>query len=538
MTRPADDQEAAPWRGATAPQRVVVVGFGMAGGRFVDELLTREVNGRATRRSAVTVVGAEPYPAYNRVLLSDVVAGRADVTALGLRDPGHHASRGIDIRVSSHATGLDLQVGAVTLDDGSRLPFDRLLLATGAEPVVPALDGLDPDRSRPAGVYTLRTIDDAREIVAATTNASRAVVLGGGPLGLEAARGLAHRGLAVQLLHAGDHLLAGVLDPTGGIVLSRALRRLRIGIDVRTGTAVTAIEVRRGRLTGVRLAGASGEPDETLPTDLLVIACGITPRTLLASGAGLVVERGIVVDDGLATADPRVLAIGDCAEHQGRVHGLVAPAWEQARIAADLITGADPAARFLGHRPSVRLKAADLEVAVIGDALADPWSEEDGVEVVQLLDPGRDRYVKAVVRAGTVVGAAVVGDARAAAELRLMVERASPAPADLASLLLPGTRRTDQYPDRTDDPTAIPDRTTICGCHGVTKGALVKAWAAGARSAPDLSSATRACTGCGSCTDAVAGMARWLQRVLPEAAPTRSPTSPTSPTATRKLRTM
>jgi assimilatory nitrate reductase electron transfer subunit len=487
-------------------RRVVVVGFGMAGGRFVDDLLARPGSDAA----AVTVVGGEPYAAYNRVLLGDVVAGRADVAGLGLGDLARYATRGVDVRLATQAVAIDRVRGRVGLDDGTAVPFDRLVLATGAAPVVPELAGLEvaaPPAGvhvlRPAGVHVLRTVDDAREIVAACANARRALVLGGGLLGLEAARGLARRGLDVEVLHARGHLLPGVLDAAGAAVLTRTLRRL--GVAVRTRTVARAVTSRGGRLTGMVLADGT-----CLPADLLVLACGVRPRTGLARRAGLAVRRGVVVDDALATSDPRILAIGDCSEHGSEVAGLVAPAWEQARVAADLISGTRPDARYAGHRPAVRLKAADVEVAAMGDTAPDPWADEPGLEVVQLLDAARGRYVKAVVRDGVVVGAAVVGDARAAAELRLLVERASPAPAQRATLLLPGLRREAGTGAGADDPTAIPDRATICRCNGVTKGALVRAWTTGARSGPDLARATRATTGCGTCADAVTGLAAWL----------------------------
>jgi assimilatory nitrate reductase electron transfer subunit len=480
-------------------QRVVVIGFGMAGGRFVDDLLAHQDAGRAVRDSVITVVGAEPYPAYNRVLLSELVAGRADVAALGLADPDGYAERGVDVRLGARAVRVDRAAGLVVLDDGSRVRFDRLVFATGAAPVIPDLAGFDP-AAPPAGVHALRTVDDAREIVAGCANAHRAVVLGGGPLGLEAARGLARRGLAVEVLHAGEHLLVGLLDPAGAAVLRRSLHRL--GVAVRTATSARAVTSRDHRPTGVVLDGG-----EQLPAELLVLACGVVPRTELARGAGLRVGRGIVVDDALACSDPRALAIGDCAEHDGVVTGLVAPAWLQARIAADLVSGARPGSRYVGRLPAVRLKAADVEVAAVGDTAPQVWSEEPGLDVVQLLDPGRGRYVKAVIRNGAVVGATVVGDARAAAELTLLVERHSPAPADRATLLLPGSRRQTAP---VDDPTTLPDRATICRCNGVTKGALSAAWADGARSVAELARCTRAGTGCGTCGDAVAGIAHWL----------------------------
>ncbi|MBI4939157.1 MAG: NAD(P)/FAD-dependent oxidoreductase [Actinobacteria bacterium] len=519
----------------------------MAGGRLVDDVLTRIRDGRSRRPVHVTVVGAEPYGAYNRVLLSDVVAGRADVATLSLHDPRTLADAGVDVRVGDAVRSIDLPAhgqgdvsadvladaftdapadgagapspGTVTLASGAVITFDRLVLATGAEPVVPALSGLDVTTGElPAGVHTLRTVDDAREIVAATVNARTAVVLGGGPLGLEAARGLARRGLDVTVLHSGGHLLEGLLDAAGAAVLDRSLRRL--GVATRCAVRATGIETVTGpdgvrRLAGVRLADGP-----VAPAQVLVIACGVRPRTGLARGAGLVVRRGVVVDDALTTSDPRVLAIGDCAEHRGQVSGLVAPAWGQAAAVADLLTGADPDARWSGHRPTVRLKAADVEVAAVGACAADPWTDEAGVDVVQLLDPGAGRYVKAVVRDGVVVGAIAVGDARAAADLTLLVERGSTAPLDRTSLVTGAARRAGVT---ADDPTRIPDRATVCRCNGVTKGAIVRAWSAGARTRDAVTRTTRATTGCGSCAEIVGGLLAWLDASDPDDERTQAP---------------
>lgn len=518
--------ETRPGAVAAQPLRVVVAGLGMSGGRLVDDVLARQRDGRARRPVHLTVVGSEPYAAYNRVLLSDVVAGRADVAGLGLHDPAALVEAGVDVRLRDDVVAVALPAdpaahGEVHLGSGQRLPFDRLVLATGADPIVPALER---DGDLPVtGVHALRTIDDAREIVAACANARTAVVLGGGLLGLEAARGLARRGLIVTVLHAGEHLLHGRLDAAGAAVLARALRRL--DVPTRCGVTATRLVSRpaggTSRLTGVGLADGS-----VLPADLLVVACGIRPRTHLARAAGLDVARGVVVDDTLTTADPRVLAIGDCAEHRGVVAGLVAPAWGQAAVVADRLTGAAPDATWSGWRPSVRLKAADVEVSAVGACDVDPWTCDADVDVVQLLAPSAGRYVKAVVRSGVVVGAVTVGDARAAAELSLLVERRAPAPADRTTLVT-GARRPAEADD---DPTRIPDRATVCRCNGVTKGAIVRAWSAGARTSDALARSTRATTGCGSCADTVEGLLGWLSTTDPD---DERPPSSSAPSASR-----
>ncbi|MFN8077090.1 MAG: FAD-dependent oxidoreductase [Kineosporiaceae bacterium] len=501
--------------------RIVVVGFGMAGSRLVEDLLARASRDGAPALS-ITVVGAEPYPAYNRVLLSEVVAGRADIASLATADVPDLEARGVRVLTGVAAASLDRDRRLLACTDGTLLPYDHLVLATGARPTRPAVDGVPPLAALPGGVHELRTVDDARELVAAATNATRAVVVGGGLLGLEVARGLARRGPAVTVLHHGPSLLDRQLDATGGAVLARAFRRL--GVDVRTGARTTAVRLGpTGRAHGVDVE-VDGQA-QTLDADLVVLSCGIRPDTDLAAAAGLPVGRGVLVDDLMRTADPAVSAIGDCAEFDGAVPGLVATAWAQARVVADLLTAADPGARYRHADPVVRLKAADVEVAAAGACRPDPWDETPGQEVVQLLDPVGGRYVKAVVREGRVAGAVVVGDARAAAELCRQVDAGALAPPDRTALLTPG-RRAAGPAGGSDDPTLIPDRATVCRCNGVTKKALVQAWSDGARDVDALGRRTRAGTGCGTCKDALTGLLGWLQRSDPGTEAVPEPAGP------------
>lgn len=478
--------------------RIVVVGHGMVGSRFVDELLARDPD----RRLRVTVLGDEPYGPYNRVLLSEVVAGRADVATLALGGGDAATAAGVDVRTGVAAVAVDRAARRVQAEDGRVHPYDLLVLATGSTPVVPPLAGLDCDHP-PAGVRTFRTVDDCREIVAATTNARTAIVLGGGVLGVEAARGLVARGVDVTLVHAGPHLLERQLDGPAGMVLGAAVA----GLGVRLVVDAFAAQV---HAPGHRFGELVLRDGTRLAADLLVLACGVRPDARLVPDlAGP--TGGVAVDDRLhAVDDPAVAAIGDCAEHRGSAPGLVAPGWAQARVLADLVSGIDPSARFTGERPVLRLKAADLDVAAVGDAgdlAAEPWSAPAGTEVVALADPARGVYVKAVVRDDRVVAATVVGAALTASELLLMVDRGTPAPAGRAALLLPGERGAASV---ADDPTRIPDRATICRCNGVTKGAVVTAFGRGARTVSTLAEQTRATTGCGSCTETCAGLLRWL----------------------------
>lgn len=539
-------------QGKQPARRVLVIGHGMAGARLVDELLSRAELARARKITGVgagtgasdgaleiTVVGEEPYGAYNRVLLSEVVAGRADVAALQLADADSYRAAGVTVQLGTGVIGLDRLHRKAFLADGLELEYDRLVLATGARPVVPAVPGLPPtgsDGPLPGGVHALRTIDDCREIVAAAANARHVVVVGGGLLGLEAARGLARRGLPVTVLNAGAHPLDRRLDAPAGALVRRRLRDL--GVAVHDRCSLQAVLTEADHVIGVDLTGPrvsdGGQPldgGQRLPADLLILACGVRPETTLARAAGLTVAHGVVVDDALTTSDPAISALGDCAEHDGRVPGLVAPAWQQAQVLADLLTGADPAARYRGHRPVFRLKAEGLDVLAAGVTDPDPWTQDDDLDVVQLVDPGRGRYVKAVIRDDRVIGAICVGAPRSAAELSLLIDRGSPVPHDRATLLLPGYAA-PQAPVAADDPTLIPDRATVCRCNGVTKGAVVSARQAGARTVEAVARRTRATTGCGSCHDAVAGLLDWLDRADP--APERprppAPAQPAVPT--------
>jgi assimilatory nitrate reductase electron transfer subunit len=489
--------------------RVVVVGAGMVGTRFAADLTALDRQGRFD----VTVLGAEPYEPYNRILLAEVVAGAVEVASLTLPDvTGENVAlhRGTDV------VAVNREHRRVRTAEGAVHGYDVLVLATGARARVPAVPGLDagPDASLgtslPAGVHALRTVDDCREVVAASVNARRAVVLGGGLLGIEAARGLSLRGLDVTVLHAAGHLLERQLDPEAAAVLQATAADL--GIDVVTAAALTDVLLEEGRLRGLRLADG-----REIPTDLLVLAIGVVPATDLAAACGLSVGRGVVVGDDLRSPDdPHVAAIGDCAQPPEGGTGLVAEGWAQARLLAEDLTGTP------GRRPAaapdggvVTLKADGLPVVTIGRPAA------DGDRAVRLSDLQGRRHVEVVVSDGRLVGATCVGAPDVAADLTAAFDRGTPLPPDPAHLLLrPVVGGAAPVPA---SPTLMPDRATVCRCNGVTKGDLVQAWSDGATTVDAVASCTRATTGCGGCTDAVCGLLEWLAEVDP---PTSQP--PTS----------
>ncbi|MEU4806202.1 FAD-dependent oxidoreductase [Actinosynnema sp. NPDC023587] len=474
-------------------RRVVVVGYGMAGARLAEEIRDRDPDGV---RVALTVVGAEPHPAYNRVLLSNVLAGGVDVDAVRLHEPDWGHRSGVDLRIGTAAVRVDRAARVVELADGQALPYDALVLATGSVPRLPPVPGLfGPDGGLSDGVAVFRDLDDCLRILAAARPGAPVAVLGGGLLGLEAARGLVGRGNLVTVVHPLGHPMERQLDPGAGRVLADALGRT--GVEFRFGRSA------RGYTPGVGLELDDGT---AVPAELLVVATGVRPEAGLARACGLAVEQGIVVDDALRTTDPRIHALGDCAQHRGTVNGLVQPAWEQATVLAALLTGADPGIRYRGTPVVTRLKARGIDLTSLGEVHVEP--DEPGVEVLRVEDPTRGRYAKIVLRDNLVVGAVLLGVPDAAATVTQLFDQGMPAPDDRLALLL--GRALVTGPTGSTAPADLPGTTLVCRCNTVRKEQLVTAWNTGARAVGALALATRATTGCGTCLDVVTAIADWL----------------------------
>jgi assimilatory nitrate reductase electron transfer subunit len=469
--------------------RVVVVGYGMAGSRLVAEVHARDPD------IDVTVVGAEPHQAYNRILLSNLLAGKAAEVEVRLTES---AGRRVTRKLGLTVTGIDRAGRLVTTSAGERLPYDRLVLATGAQAVLPPIKGLVcDDGSLPDRVASFRTLDDCRRILGLADRAASALVLGGGLLGLEAARGLAARGLAVTVLHPLGHLMERQLDRSAGAMLADALAGL--GVRAELDAATTAVE---STVDGVAVVLADGR---RISADLLVVACGVRADTSLAETAGLEVDRGIVVNDRMRTNDPNIFAIGDCAQHAGTVAGLVGPAWEHARVVADVMTGCRPLSRYIPRPPVTRLKANGVDLAAMGDSTAATG------DVITFSDTRRGTYAKLVVRKDRLAGAIMLGDNAAVGTVIQLFDRGAKLPGDPRALLL-GRGMTGATAATEASPALMPDAAVICQCNTVTKGTLVRSWTEGAQSVADLVAVTRVCTGCGSCRDAVEGIAGWLRK--------------------------
>lgn len=446
-------------------ERVVVVGGGMAAVRLAEHLAGDE-------RLAVTVLADEPHAPYNRILLSAVLEGTHAAGALTLRSQEWFAEHGIELRLGARVLEIDRATREAVLVDGERVAYDRLVLACGSIPTLPPIRGLvRRDGTLHPKVHAFRSLADCRRLDDALVPGARAVVVGGGLLGLQVARALSVRGLLTEVVEGADHLLASQVGPGAGRVLARDLRRL--GTEVYTGA-------RAVRITDDGLQLDNGY---VLPSDLVVLTAGGRPSTALARRAGLMVRRGVVVDHTLTSVtDDRVHALGDCAEHRRRTTGFVPPAWEQAEVLARVLRGEE--ASYDGSRSVARLRATGLEVAVLGDP------EHAVGEVVEVTNPIAGSHRRLVVHGGRIVAAALVGDLSRVGLITQLYDRGTLLGPDEPGQLL--------LPEAVDAPVPLTDEAEVCACAGVTAGEV-----RACRSVGECVDRTRATTGCGGCTDVV-----------------------------------
>ena len=471
-----------------AKRRLVVVGNGMAGARTVEEILERGGGDQFD----ITMFGDEPYGNYDRIALSHVLSGEQDETEIFLNSLAWYEENGITLRAGCAVTRVDRWAKIIYAADGSETPYDILVFATGSRSFIVPLDGVStPEGGLLPGVVGFRTIDDTREIVSLARQHDRAVVIGGGLLGLEAARGLQSHGVKVELLQAMSHLMNQQLDLEGGQILKRSVEALGINIRVEArSVAVTGED----RVTGVRMADG-----EVIPCGLVVMAAGIRPNVDVAVTSGFTVERAIVVDDQMTTNDPDVYAVGECAQHRGMVYGLVAPLYEQARVVADQITARDPDSAYHGSRTATKLKVAGVDVSSMG--VTAPEHEDD--ELVVFSEPGRGIYKSAVIRGDRLVGATLVGDVRKSAQLMQAFNSGAPVPEERSSLLF------DIGGPAEVGVAEMPDDAQVCNCNGVCKSTLVDTVKCGTKTVAGVMNATRAGKGCGSCKGLVAQIVEW-----------------------------
>lgn len=368
--------------------KLVMIGNGMAGVRTLEELLKI-----APDLYDITVFGAEPHPNYNRILLSPVLAGEQTFDDIVLNDLAWYADHGIELRLGRKVLEIDRIRRQVIADDGSRAAYDRLLIATGSRPFMLPIPGNTLD-----GVIGYRDIADTRLMLDSANRHRRAVVIGGGLLGLEAAHGLKLRGMDVSVVHNGATLLERQLDERAGHLLQAALERRGLHFALGKQTS-ELIGNAAGRVSAVRFSDG-----ESLPADLVVMAAGIRPNIELAQRAGLPCARGILVDDTLQSFDPRVYAVGECVSHRGVAYGLVAPLFEQARVCASHLA-MQGYRRYLGSLTSTKLKVTGIELFSAGDFAGGP-----GTQSITLDDPTTGSYRKLVLKNDVLVGACLYGD--------------------------------------------------------------------------------------------------------------------------------
>lgn len=516
----------------TTVLRVVLVGYGPVGARFVEEVLPAVRSGSVE----LTVVGAEDGDAYNRVLLADYAALHTELAAMSITDTPAAVQAGVHFHTGTRVIAIDRTARTVTLSSGAIVPFDRLVLATGARANIPTLTGIErthrdresllrhganemaTDTALPAGVVVLRDLADAERVRSVVRNRQRIVVLGAGVLGLEVALATALEGADVHVVHHGGYPMARNLDKGAGAVLTRSLRSA--GVKVAAHSRAESIDFRTDDDGVPRFDALLCADGKRIEGDLLVLSCGIGARIELATLAELPTSTGILVDRRLRSwGDSNVYAIGDCAHvaekdannsagrPPGGPSGLIGPGWRQATwLAAQLIadvSSAAPPPPLTDERPGiVMLKADDVDVVAAGDTDVEPWDSDpigdhDGpARAVSLwADPEHGRYVKMVTRGGILEAMVCVGMPRTAAELTLLFERGSELPADRSVLL-----RHDG-PDYAHTPTStgFDADATVCWCNGVTAGRIRESADAGSCTVADVSADTRAGTGCGGC---------------------------------------
>ncbi len=461
-------------------ERLVLIGNGMAGMRTVEELLKLEPN-----LYDITVFGAEPHPNYNRILLSPVLSGEKTVDEIVLNSRDWYAEHGITLHTGDPVEAIDRVKRLVRSRSGRSVPYDRLLLATGSNPFIIPVPGSDL-----TGVLGYRDIADVDTMLAAAVDHQRAVVIGGGLLGLEAAYGLLRQGMEVTVVHLLDSLMERQLDPAAAALLKASLETR--GLTFRM-PAQTAAILGDNRVRAVRFADG-----EEIPADLVVMAVGIRPSMTLAREAGLYCERGIVVDDTMLTYDPRIYAVGECVQHRGVCYGLVAPLFEQAKVCANHLARLGYG-RYQGSVTSTKLKVTGIDLFSAGN-----YQGGEGTEEILYQDPGAGIYKKLVIRDNKLDGAVLYGDTIDGAWFfQLMREGTNIA--DMREDLLFGQAHLgDAGHGGQSQASLMSDDMQVCDCNGVCKGTIVNAITSkGLFTLEEVKAHTKAAASCGSCTGLV-----------------------------------
>jgi len=466
-------------------KKLVVIGNGMAGVACVEQIL------KHAPKFEITIFGDETHVNYNRILLSSVLAGEKSLDDITLNGLEWYQQNDIRLKLGVRITDVDPEAKTVTGDDGSVTCFDKLLIATGSSALIPPIEGVQKNN-----VFVFRNLDDTRALLERSRPGIKAVVIGGGLLGLEAARGLQVQGCDVTVVHLMDTLMERQLDFIGGSYLKEKMERMEVKVLLSHSTAAL---LGNGKVEAVAFKDGS-----SIEAELVVVAAGIRPNVELGRKAGLKVNRGIVVNDYMETSHPDIFAVGECVEHNGTCYGLVAPLFEQGKVLAATITE-NKGPKYEGTVQAAKLKIMGVDVFSAGN-----YDEKAaGVEAVRYEDPSLGIYKKLTLRDGKLAGVILVGDASDSHRYMEWLRAST----DLAPM-----RRTLLFPEPAKDAgldiAEMPDSHTVCGCMGVIKGTIIHAiHAKGVNTLAQLKECTRASTGCGSCTDVCQQI---LKAVAPE----------------------
>ncbi|MGL6073999.1 MAG: nitrite reductase large subunit NirB [Fimbriiglobus sp.] len=456
-------------------ERLIVIGNGMAGVRFIEDLLVEN-----SERYDIVVFGDEPYGNYNRILLSNVLNGTQDAKEIFLNSLEWYTENNITLYAGERVTGIDTDAKEV-MTASRTLGYDKLVIATGSKPFVPPIPGVNLP-----GVFVFRTLDDCTAIANYAKPCNTAVVIGGGLLGLEAAKGLMTHDVQVTVIEMAPWLMSVQLDAAGGAMLGETIAHM--GINALTGKSTKAL------LGEEKVRGVSFADGTEIEADMVVVSAGIRPNIDLAKACGLTCDRAIVVNDHMQTSDPAIYAVGECAQHRGMVYGLVAPLWDQTKVLAKVLAGEH--AEYLGSKIATKLKVMGVELASMG-RIADLQPTD---EVVQYSEPATRIYWKAILREGRISAACLLGDLGPADDLMKLYQSGGQAPARRMELFF-------GQPAKTETSLAdLPDTHQVCDCNGVSKKTVCDAIKAGKCTVQTVGKATRAGTGCGSCKKMVKGL--------------------------------
>lgn len=480
-------------------EKLILVGNGMAGVRTIEEILKIDPD-----RYDITVFGAEPYPNYNRIMLSPVLAGEKTIDEIVLNSVEWYADNGLTLYTGDAVVAIDRESQLVKTASGERFPYDRVIVATGSNPFMIPLPGINL-----TGVIGFRDIADVETMLGYSKEYKNAVVIGGGLLGLEAANGLLKNGMNVTVVHLLDSLMERQLDKPAAALLKTSLEESGMKFLMEAQTSEILGD---SRVTGLRFADGS-----EIEADLVVMAVGIRPNTELAVASGLECERGIVVDDQLRTSDPNIYSLGECVQHRGQCYGLVAPLFDQAKVCANNLAG-DGSQAYEGSVTSTKLKVTGIDLFSAGEFL-----EGEGDEVLVLQDPSVGIYKKLVVAGDRVKGAVMYGDTMDGTWYMQLLRDGTDISGFRQTILF-GQHDLGDAGHGEDKVLSLPDEAEICGCNGVCKGDIVDSIVTkGLFTLDDVRAYTKASSSCGSCTGLVESLLASTVGEGYEGAPSKQP---------------